>query len=510
MNLLQSLTYAKTCVDTNDVDALQQWTVTQSSFAVQSTVEYALHTQAWPSAAVLMKSPKYNESSAAHILRQQVFANNITAVQHLSLSANPFHASTAQGSRMEESAMRFCIKTNNTTMLKVLLDGVRERFVENHYRYTSDEYSYLLHAAAQYNNVEICQTLTQYHPPVWEEINDYGLLEECMSSGSFDVAWWLINTRNIDFKEVAQCAIEYDNTVCLQLLKNHLTFDEYCETILLYCEKHSDLELLKVFGLDEKTITWSKKNVPIIIQSGNLELFKKVVPHQFQYTLSASDYQYLCQNSDEDKALPFLRWMIEQVNPLCDNSYALKQSLSNRKWKFVEELLPLSNPNQISSHLIMRAGECPNVNVIQQLCEKVGHHITQDLFEIAASCGNVNVLGHLLPHVNPKYNCSQTLRVAISNGCQKSVKMLLPYSDLISNNFSLLECLCSSDECASPECILQAVSQVRSDNYEKLLEWLPGADDEVQHAVQHALNTLERDTIQSSLPSATLVKKRKL
>lgn len=507
MDMQQSLTYAQKLVDNNKSSDLKVWTLNQSEFAVHTVVEYALENHAWESLAVLFVCSSCNKTLASTVLRRMVVSNNLEAVKHLAPVVNPFCTETVD-ERPTESAAKYCLKTNNRKMLNVLLEESK-KFQDGGSIYCR-EYENLLIYAAEYDNAEMFQYLIDRDPDLLDNVAVYNLLSECIVGRSHNVLQLILNHTNYP-DEVLGLAVQHSNIQCMHMVKNQVAEDDFIAAIIEYCAQQGNLNILDVFGLDPYNINWEPQHVHTIIRNGNLDLFHHVVPNKCNYTLSASDYSYLCNNENEDQVLPFLDWMVTQVDPQEEESDALMHALSNKKWKMVERLLPLSDINMVANHYISNLSECPNTNLIDQVCAKVGNHIKQDLFESAAYSNNMVVLKHLINHVNPKYNRSTALENAYSNDNIEATEFLLAHSDISTNNFGLFHALGQKKSVWPTSVVVKALQHIPESQQPQFKEWMASrANTYVQEALQHALNTLERDTIQSALPSATLVKKRKL
>lgn len=508
MDTHQSLTYAQKLVDHKKTADLKVWTLNQSEFAVHTVVEYALKNHAWESLAVLFECSSCNKILAATVLRRMVVSNNIEAVTHLVSTVNPFFTESVD-ERTTESAVKHCVKTNNRQMLDILLEGGK-KFQDTRSRYYR-EYEGLLFYAAEYDHAEMFQHLIERDSELLNEISIYNLLSECIVGRSYNVLQMVLDHAPSAEDSALELAIQHSNIECMHMVKNSVTEEEFTDALVGYCAQQGDLNILGVFGLDPYNINWDPQHVHTIIRNGNLELFRHVVPHKCSYTLSASDYSYLCNNNDEDRVLPFLDWMVTQVNPQSEESEALMYALSNKKWKMVERLLPLSDVNMVAHHYISNLSECPNTDVIDQVCARVGNHIKQEIFETAAYSNNMVVLQHLINDVNPKYNRSTALENAYSNNSVEAVEFLLAHSDVSANDFALFQNLAQKKSVWPTSVVVKALQNITDSQQPQFKEWMSSrANTYVKEALQHALNTMERDTIQSALTSSTLFKKRKL
>lgn len=507
MDMHQSLAYAQKLVDHKKTADLKAWTLNQSAFSIHTVVEYALKNHAWESLAVLFASSSCNKTLGSTVLRRVVVANNTEAVKHLASTVNPFFTEN-NNETATESAAKYCVKTNNLKMLTVLLNGSEKFQTTNSVHY--NEYENLLSSAAEYDNAEIFQYLIDRDPNLFNEMPIYSLLNECIVGRSYSVLQ-IVMDRTDCAESVLELALQHNNIQCIHMVKSSVSEEEFSTGLVEYCARQGDLNILEAFGLDPYNISWDPHHVHTIIRNGNLDLFHHVVPNKCRYTLSASDYMYLCDNDDEERVLPFLDWMITQINPQAEESVALTHALANKKWKIVERLLPLSDLNMVANHNINNLNECPNTDLIDRVCAKVGNHIKQDLFEAAAYSNNVVVLRHLIDDVNPKYNRSTALENAYSTNNIEATEFLLAHSDVTASDFGLFVAMAQKESVWPTSLIVKAIQHIPVAQEKYFKDWVANhVNASIQERLQHALNVLENETIQNALPSSNFVKKRKL
>lgn len=503
MSLVSSLAYAKTCVAKDAGKELEVWAKDQPILAVYAILDEAILNNAWLCVATLLKQPQCQKDVGMPILRQQVWSNNLDAVKHLCKVVNPFCNST------QESAVNYCIKTNNIAMFDLLLEGAKHTINTNEL-YECD-YCNLLETSARSRNIQMFKRLVEYYPQVWEDTNIYHLLGECVENRAFDILSWVMAHTQTSWNDVARLACQFHSAECFQIVKNHLSDQEYSQAILSYCADQGNLDILEIFGLDKNKIQWEPHHIKAIIASGNLQLFQTVVPQRCEYTLCSQDYSNLFQSPNEEKILDFLDWMITQVNPALTESYALSCALSQDKWICAQRLLPVSDPNILPQHVILRMGQSKNLDFVDQMCARVGSHIKQDIFENAALHNNVLLLAHLINEVNPKYNRSESLLVAVSNNCNDAASFLLPYSDVCAHNFRVFQSLSDSESTFSSDFLLQAVAQAVEQDPNGFALWFKKMENsEGKNTIQHALNTLENQKIHAVLAPQSTWKKRKM
>lgn len=507
MDTLQSLAHAKNLVDLNRPHDLQKWVGngTQTAFTIHAVVEHALEKEAWECLSVLFGSKKCSKILASSVLRQQVCVNNTVAVQYLAATVDPFDTQTVDN-RWVESALHYCVKTNNQELLSILFDGSTQP--HNPYIEDDEDYAALLVVAASHKNTEMFQYILTRKANILDDTNVYNLLRECVLNRSHGILKILLP----DYAEgVLNVAAEFNSIECLQLLKDYVPEAEFSTAILTYCAQQGDLKILELFDLDESTVHWDSQHVYAIVEGANLELFHQVVPHKCAYTLVAADYSCLFSHNDEERILPFLEWMVTQVDPKIDESYAITRAIHQKKWKAFEMLLPLSDLNMLPNHVIAEIGCCPNPQLVDQVCAVVGNHIKQDIFEEAASNNNVVLLQHFIEQVNPKYNRSSALERACSNEHLEATTFLLPHSDITAQDFSILQMIGQNRYVFSPALLLEAVRSVPSDQHSNLTEWLHNrARTPAKEAIEHVLNTIQNQALHGQLSATPALKKRKM
>ena len=505
MDTLQSLAHAKTLVDLNRHPDLQKWVEGQSAFAIHAVVEHALEREAWECLSVLFASKKCSKDLACSVLRQQVCANNTVAVQHLAATVDPFNTQTVDN-RWVESAIHYCVKTNNQELLSILLDGSTKP--RNPYIEDCDDYAALLVVAASHKNTEMFQYILTHKPNVLDDTNVYNLLRECVLNRSHGI----IKILSPDYAEgMLNIAAEFNSIECLQLLKDYVSEAEFSTAILTYCAQQGDLKILELFDLDKNTMQWGSQHVYAIVEGANLELFHQVVPHKCAYALVPADYSCLFNHTDEEQILVFLKWMVTQVDPKMDDSYAITRAIHQKKWKAFELLLPLSDLNMLPNHVIAEIGDCSNPQLVDRVCAVVGNHIKQDIFEEAASNNNVVLLQHLIEQVNPKYNRSSALERACSNEHVEAATFLLPHSDVTAHDFSILQMIGQNRVVFSPALLLEAVNLVPCDQHSNFMEWLhTRARAPAREAIEHALSTIQNQTLHAHVSATPALKKRKM
>lgn len=507
MNTLQSISYAQKIVDLNQPHDLAQWVAGQNAFAIHAVVDHALKRQAWECLGVLFGSRLCSRFLASHVLRQQVAANNTIAVQHLAATVNPFDGNTVDG-RWVESAVLRCVKNNNTTLLKAVLDGSKHTC--NPYVEDYEDYATLLLAAAENNNAEAFEYIIDRQPNVLEQTNMYGLLRECIANRSHDVLQMVLPLYNSP-EELLELAAEFNNSECMHLLKDYVCEEDFSAGILSYCAQQGDLKILELFGIDENDAKWNASHVYAIIESANLDLFKRVVPHKCAYTLTSSDYASLFNNTDEERIMPFLDWMVTQVDPKLEQSQAITQAINRKKWTVVERLLPVSDLNMVPNHVLADIGACPNVQLVDQMCAVIGNHIKQSVFETAAASNNMIVLQHLIDDVNPKFNRSTALDQASCNDHVEAVTFLLTHSDVTAEGFTVFETLAQKSSVFPQSLLIDAINCVPADQQESFTNWLhTRAHENVKSTIEHALNTIQNQSLHAQLPCASALKKRKM
>lgn len=507
MDLVSSLSYAKTCVANNAEKDLTVWANKQPIFAVRAILDDAIQNNAWSCVATLLNQPQCEKDVGVSILRQQVWINNVDAVKHLCKVVNPFCNST--NNNLQESPVGYCIKTNNIAMFNMLLEGAKHT-INSDELYQWD-YCNLLGTAVHKQNIEIFQRLVEYYPTVWEDTNIYQLLSECVQNRAFDILSWVVDQTQSSWDDVVRLACQHHSKECFEIVKKNLSEGEYTAAILSYCADQGNLDILDVFGLDKNNVQWEPRYIRAIIESGNLQLFQSVVPEKCEYTLCPQDYSSLFNNPNEEHVLEFLKWMTTQVDPTLDECYALNAALNRDRWLCAQILLPFSDPNILPQHIVLRISCSKNLDFVDQMCTYVGNHIKQDLFETAASHNNVELLRHLVNDVNPKYNRSESLRSAISSDCKEAAAFLLPHSDVCAQKFTVLNSLSSPESVFSSAFLLQAVSQALSQQPVAFASWFEKLDDmDQKNSIQHALNTLENQAIHAQIAPSSTLKKRKM
>lgn len=511
MNTIGLITHGQNLVDRNAHKELLDWASTQEEFVAHAVAEHALKAKSWQCLSSILSAPSVALEWSSAILRKQVMDNNIQAVQYLAQVGNPFKTAT-QAQRATESAAQYCAKTNNLEMLKILLDGAESS--TNPCYPSTDNLEYLLFHATEYNNTEMFTYIVQRYANIniLEELDLYSLLSEAVAARNHDIVDTLLSNFSDLIFTASDLASRYNNIECLKRLKDLMDPKDFTSQIVDYCATKGDFESLSFFGIDEKDVVWKPHHVSTIVQSANLDLFKRVVPNKCAYTLTPSNYTTVFECNDEEKILKFLDMMIPLVDPSLDDSYALTQAVHAKKWKVVEMLLPLTDPNTLCSYTYENFGQCPLPNVVEDFCNTVGHHVKQDFFTTAASCNNLALVQYLLPNVNPKFNQSAALKLACSNEHTQIAQLLLPYSDVISQNFEIFETIARADNRKfSEEVLIKAVAEIPENKKSEFVKWCHTLDEEIKEQIQHTLNTLENQSLHNAIqPTQRYLKKRKM